>query len=58
MKRAALKKKEYKPTKVYWFFGPTGTGKSRRVKEIINEKVINKVIKKDEVTINYMKLRK
>lgn len=46
-----IKKKEYKPTKVFWFFGPTGTGKSRRVKEIINEKVINKVIKKDEITI-------
>lgn len=33
-----IKKKEYKPTKVFWFFGPTGTGKSRRVKEIISEK--------------------
>lgn len=46
-----IKKKEYKPTKLYWFFGPTGTGKSKKVKEIISEKIINKVIKKDEITI-------
>lgn len=46
-----IQKKEYKPTKVFWFFGPTGTGKSRKVKEIISEKVINKIIKPDEITI-------
>lgn len=46
-----IKKKEYKPTKVYWYFGPTGTGKSRKVKELVSEKVINKIIKPDEITI-------
>ena len=46
-----IKKKEYKPTKLYWYFGPTGTGKSRRVKELVSEKVINKIIKPDEITI-------
>lgn len=51
MKRVTFKKKEYKPTKLYWYFGPTGTGKSRRVKEIISEKIINKVIQPDEITI-------
>lgn len=46
-----IQKKEYKPTKVFWFFGPTGTGKSRKVKEIVSNKVINKIIKPDEITI-------
>lgn len=46
-----IQKKEYKPTKVFWFFGPTGTGKSRKVKEIVSEKIINNVIKEDEITI-------
>lgn len=46
-----LKRKEYKQTKLYWFFGPTGTGKSRRVKDIISERIINEEIKMNEITI-------
>ena len=46
-----IKDKEYIPTRVHWFFGPTGTGKSRTVKKVVGDKVKKGVIKPDEITI-------
>lgn len=46
-----LSKKEYKPTAVHWFYGPTGTGKTRLVKEIVADRVLKGVVKPCEITI-------
>lgn len=43
--------KAYIPTRVHWFFGPTGTGKSRTVKKVVGDKVKKGEIKPDEITI-------
>ncbi len=46
-----LSKKEYKPTVVHWFYGPTGTGKTKLVKEIVADRVLKNVVKPCEITI-------
>lgn len=46
-----ISKKEYKPTVVHWFYGPTGTGKTRLVKEIVADRIIKNIVKPDEITI-------
>lgn len=46
-----LSKKEYKPTIVHWFYGPTGTGKTKLVKEIVADRVLKNVVKPSEITI-------
>lgn len=42
--------KEYKPPKVYWFYGPTQKGKTYEVKKIIRNKIINKEITKSQIS--------
>lgn len=46
-----ISKKEYKPTVVHWFYGPTGTGKTRLVKEIVADRILKNVVKPSEITI-------
>lgn len=46
-----LSKKPYKPTVVHWFYGPTGTGKTRLVKEIVADRVLKNVVKPCEISI-------
>lgn len=46
-----FKDKPYKPTAVHWFYGPTGSGKTRLVKKIIGDKVKSGEIKISEITI-------
>lgn len=46
-----IKDKVYTPTRVHWYFGHTGTGKSRTVKRVVGDKVKKGEIKPDEITI-------
>lgn len=46
-----IKDKEYKPTEVYWFYGPTGSGKSLSVKKLIGNELKNKTTTKDKISI-------
>lgn len=46
-----LSKKEYKPTVVHWFYGPTGTGKTRLVKEIVADRILKNVVQSNEISI-------
>lgn len=46
-----LSKKDYKKTIVHWFYGPTGTGKTKLVKEIVADRVLKNVVKPCEITI-------
>lgn len=51
MKKVISAKKKYKPTAVHWFYGPTGTRKTKLVKEIIANKIIKGSVLPDEITI-------
>lgn len=42
---------EYKPTEVHWYFGPTGCGKTRTVKEEISKMLINGNIDESNISI-------
>lgn len=46
-----IHEKVYKPTAVHWFYGPTGSGKTRLIKSIINEKVKKGELKVSEISI-------
>lgn len=45
-----IEKKEYKPTIVHWFFGPTGKGKTYEVKKILSSRILNNELKPDDIT--------
>lgn len=46
-----IKKKEYKKTVVHWFFGPTGAGKSRLIKQILSDRILKGELKASEISI-------
>lgn len=46
-----IKEKEYVPTEVHWYFGSTGTGKTRTVKELIKKELIEKTVLKQNISI-------
>lgn len=44
-------KKEYIPTEVHWYFGPTGCGKTRTVKEIVGQMLDDGKIDESNISI-------
>lgn len=46
-----IQKKEYKKTVVHWFFGPTGVGKSKLIKQILSERILKGELKASEISI-------
>ncbi len=46
-----IKKKEYKKTVVHWFFGPTGVGKSKLIKQILSDRILKGELKASEISI-------
>lgn len=45
-----IERKEYKPTIVHWFFGPTGKGKTYEIKKILSSRILNGELKPDDIT--------
>lgn len=46
-----IQKKEYKKTVVHWFYGPTGAGKSRLIKQILSDRILKGELKASQISI-------